>query len=51
MNLLWSGLVFPSGLALALEDSVVLVSCCLLVDGDPVEGVDALLVPKRIVAE
>ena len=51
MNLLWSGLVFPSGLALALDDSVVLVSCCLLVGGVPVEGVDVLLVPKLFVAE
>ena len=51
MNLLWSGLMFPSGLALALDDSVVLVSCCLLVDGVPVVGVDVLPVPKLFVAE
>ena len=51
MNLLWGGLVFPFGLALALDNSVVLVSCCFLVGGVPVEGVDVLLFPRLFVAE
>ena len=51
MDLLWSGLVSPSDLAVALDDRVVLVSCCLLVGIVPVEVVDVLLVPKLCVAE